>query len=120
MKPSKKILIADDDAGILDALSLLLEDTGYEVEIISDGNKINAHLDPLPDLLLLDVWMAGSDGRDICQAIKNDERTSKIPVIIISAHKDIKAVATEAKADDYLAKPFQVKALLEKIQSLIG
>lgn len=120
MSIDKKILIADDDESILDALSLLLEDSGYKVQIVKDGNLLYNFLDPLPDLLLLDIWMAGTDGRDICKELKSNEKTRTMPVIIVSANKDIHSITSECGADDYLAKPFQVKDLFEMIQKFTG
>ena len=70
----------------------------------------------LPDLLLLDIWMSGEDGRDICKKLKQSELTKNIPVIMVSASKDIKESALAAGADDFLAKPFEMNELLGKIK----
>jgi CheY-like chemotaxis protein len=70
----------------------------------------------LPDLLLLDIWMSGIDGRDICKELKQKENTKKIPIVLISASREIERSALEAGADDFLAKPFEIDDLLEKIE----
>jgi DNA-binding response OmpR family regulator len=114
----KKIMIADDDPGIVDAVEMLLEFEGYEVTSTVDGSTVLDTKDELPDLVLLDIWMSGEDGRDICRRLKSEPRTKNIPVIMISASRDIKASAMAAGADDFLAKPFEMDALLEKIERL--
>jgi CheY-like chemotaxis protein len=62
--------------------------------------------------------MSGEDGRDICKKLKQDPLTKNIPVIMISASRDIKESAMEAGADDFLAKPFEMDDLLKKIEDL--
>jgi DNA-binding response OmpR family regulator len=115
---SKKIMIADDDPGIVDAVEMLLEFEGYEVTSTVDGSTVLDMKDELPDLLLLDIWMSGEDGRDICKKLKQTPLTKKIPVIMISASRDIEESAIAAGADDFLAKPFEMNELLEKIKNL--
>ena len=113
---SKKIMIADDDPGIVDAIELLLEFEGYQVSTTIDGSTVLDMKMELPDLLLLDIWMSGEDGRDICKKLKQSELTKNIPVIMVSASKDIKESALAAGADDFLAKPFAMNELLGKIK----
>ena len=115
---SKKIMIADDDPGIVDAIELLLEFEGYQVSSTIDGSTVLDMKLELPDLLLLDIWMSGEDGRDICKKLKQSELTKNIPVIMVSASKDIKESAMAAGADDFLAKPFEMNDLLSKIKKL--
>ncbi len=116
--PSKKIMIADDDPGIVDAIEMLLEFEGYEVTSTIDGSTVLDMKLELPDLLLLDIWMSGEDGRDICKKLKQSQQTKNIPVIMVSASKDIKESALAAGADDFLAKPFEMNDLLGKIKRL--
>ncbi len=114
----KKIMIADDDPGIVDAVEMILEFEGYEVTSTVDGSTVLDMKHELPDLLLLDIWMSGEDGRDICKKLKSTETTKNIPVIMISASRDIKQSAIDAGANDFLAKPFEMTELLEKIANL--
>ncbi len=121
----KKILVADDDPGILEALTYMLEDEGYEVRTSVDGNVIPIMKDDQPDLLLLDLWMSGQNGSDICRELKSNTNTSHIPVIIISANRDTKAIAFACGADDFLTKPFEMEDLLKMVKkytrnSLLG
>lgn len=112
----KKILVADDDPAIVEATSLILEEFGYEVSSTVDGQTIYKMEKEYPDLLLLDIWMSGQDGRDICRFLKTRAHTKDIPIIMISASRDIKNSATEAGADDFLAKPFTMNDLIQKIE----
>ena len=112
----KKILIVDDDPGILDALTLFLEEVGYEVEATDDGTTLRAFPNGHPDLLLLDIWLSGWLGRDICIFLKSQEATKRLPIILVSANKDTESIAREAGADDFLTKPFELDELLAKLE----
>jgi DNA-binding response OmpR family regulator len=114
----KKIMIADDDPGIVDAVEMMLEFEGYTVTSTVDGATVLDMKEELPDLLLLDIWMSGEDGRDICKKLKSENITKNIPVIMISASRDIRDSAMAAGADDFLAKPFEMDELIKKIELL--
>lgn len=117
IKIAKKVLIVDDDKGILDAISLILEDEGYTPSSISDGNKVLKKLQQFkPDIILLDVLLSGSDGRDICKQLKSDPQTKNIPVVMISAHPTAKLSIKQYGADGFLAKPFEAAELLKAIE----
>ncbi len=111
----KKILIADDDPDILDALSLILKDADYEIETVMQGLTVQHIRESYADLLLLDIWMSGIDGTDICKELKSQEDTRILPVIMISANKNVARMSKRAGANDYLAKPFDMEDLLTKI-----
>ena len=114
-RKSKKILIADDDLAILDALEIMLTDALYEVVTTANGQEVTSLAKEQPDLLLLDISMSGVDGRDICRTIKGDTATKHIPIIIISAKKDTEDIARDCGADDFLNKPFDMLTLLQKM-----
>lgn len=116
----KKILVADDNPAILDALKIMLEEEGYEVETTIDGATANDMKEPLPDLLLLDIWMSGVDGGNICKLIKSTATTKHIPVIMVSASKDTEQIAKDAGADDFISKPFQMDALLAIVAKYVN
>lgn len=117
----KRILVADDDPSILDVLEIMLAEIGgYLVETTASGNSVLELEDNLPDLILLDLWMSGMDGREICTKLKSQDNTKTIPVIIFSANRDIQTIAETAGADDYIAKPFQMNELLEKVRNCIS
>jgi len=111
----KRILVADDDPSIGDALQLMLELEGYQVDIQTNGDSMYKMKENLPDVLLLDIWMSGHDGRDICRFLKQNPATRNMPVIMISASRDVISSAREAGADDFIEKPFERTDLLKKI-----
>jgi CheY-like chemotaxis protein len=116
MDRHKTIMVADDDPAILDAVGIMLEFEGYDVQSTTNGAELFAMTDGFPDLLLLDIWMSGSDGRDICKYLKQNPNTKNIPIVLVSASKDIERSAIEAGADDFLAKPFDMEDLIQKIE----
>ncbi|MGI8419504.1 MAG: response regulator [Candidatus Levyibacteriota bacterium] len=120
MQKKHKILVADDDPAIVDSIKYLLEDEGYEVETTVNGETVGKMFEHKPDLLLLDIWMSGQDGRDICKALKSQNTTKHIPIIMISANKDTEHIAKEAGADDFLGKPFDIDALLKKVKKQLS
>lgn len=115
----KRILIADDDPGILDAIGIMLEFEGFEVKSTANVASLLSMESEFPDLLLLDIWMSGADGRDVCRHLKQKSSTSKIPIVLFSASRDIERSAMEAGADGFLAKPFEMDDLLAKIGTYI-
>jgi DNA-binding response OmpR family regulator len=119
MNKLKRVMVADDDPGILDAVGMMLELEGYEVNATLNGNTILDFQNELPDIYVLDIWMSGSDGRELCKKLKSESRTKNIPVILISASNDLKKSAEIAGADDFLAKPFEIDALLSKIENCL-
>lgn len=116
----KKILVIDDDPGILDSLKLLLKEFDYKVETSSNGKVAYNLKEELPDLILLDIWMSGTDGRDVCKYLKKQKKTKHIPIIMFSANKDTESIAKEAGADDFIYKPFDMYELLNKIAQHIA
>ncbi|HLI09722.1 MAG TPA: response regulator [Ktedonobacteraceae bacterium] len=112
----KKILVADDDPAILDVLQIFLEEVGYEVEVTGNGATLRDFQDGRADLLLLDIWLSGWNGRDICANLKSQEATKRLPIILFSANKGMEKSARAAGAEDFLAKPFELDELLEKIE----
>lgn len=114
----KKILVVDDDKDILEPLELLLKNKGFRVETTAKGKLVLSKIASFkPDLLLLDVLMSGSDGRDICKKVKHDKKNKDLIVIMMSAHPHAKKDAKDIGADDFIAKPFEInelQAVLEK------
>lgn len=112
----KTILVADDDPAILDSIQIILEDEGYNVITTVNGETVAKMFEEQPDLLLLDIWMSGQDGRDICKALKSQDTTRHIPIIMISANKDTEEMAKISGANDFLSKPFEIDDLLKKVK----
>lgn len=115
-----RILVADDDPAILDSIKMMLEFFDYDVETLADGRVISRLESNKPQLLLLDIWMSGTDGRDICKKLKARADMRDIPVILISASRDLEKSTKEAGANDFIAKPFEMNELLNKIEKYIA
>jgi len=112
----KKILICDDDEGILDITGLLLESYGYQVSLEADSTLLlNRIEEENPDLLIIDIWMPGLMGDEIVRLLRQSNKTATIPIIMFSASKESELMAFEAGADDYIAKPFDIEDLNQKI-----
>lgn len=117
----KKILIVDDDESILDALSFVLEDEGYVVETTQIARETYRKISKFqPDVILLDVLLSGEDGRVICKKLKTNKETKSIPIIMISAHPTAAKSTLEVGANAFVAKPFELGDLTEKIQQYTG
>lgn len=117
IKDMSKILVVDDDKDILDILQYILEDYGYEVDTLSDGryffDQISEHK---PDLILLDVMLGNMDGRDLCKAVKTQDDTQRIPVIMLSASHHSTDADGLGAPDDFIEKPFDIPVLINHIQ----
>jgi DNA-binding response OmpR family regulator len=115
----KRILIIDDDQAILEAMQMMLEMKGYHVQTATYCENIRIISSLQPDLLFLDILMPGKDGRDVCRAIKSDVAFSGLPIVMISASRQVKESALESGADDFLAKPFQMDELLSIVSKYL-
>lgn len=110
----KRVLVIDDDENILEPLELILVDEGYDVLTSTKGEETYGKVETfMPDVILLDILMSGSDGRIICQELKKRESTKHIPIVMMSAHPSAKFDAANSGADDFIAKPFEADTLLD-------
>lgn len=114
----KKITILEDDEGIRDLIQLLLESQNYKVKAYSTIRSLEDNLkeEDYPDLFLLDYMLPDGNGLEVCHKLKDRKETSKIPVIIMSAHAELNKMKG---ADDYIAKPFDIEGLTTCIQKQI-
>jgi two-component system, OmpR family, alkaline phosphatase synthesis response regulator PhoP len=118
----KKILIVDDEAELVEMMTLRLKASGYEVVAAYDGKEIleKARAEK-PDLIILDIMLPVMDGYKICADIKKDAQLKHVPVILLTA-KDPALEADKlqgAHADDCMIKPFEPKELLDRIREFI-
>ncbi|UOE39492.1 MULTISPECIES: response regulator [Chryseobacterium] len=117
---NKKILIFDDDKTILEVITIIFEENGYQVEISETSHDILEKVsDFMPDVILMDNWIPKIGGVEATRLLKNHEDFKNIPVIYVTANNDIVALAKEAMADDYVAKPFNLDDLEEKVAKYI-
>ena len=114
------ILIVDDNLTNLEVMSKTLSDAGYEVAIALSGERaIRQIQNGPPDLILLDIMMAGIDGYETCQLIKKNSEWASIPIIFMTALADTsnKVKGFELGAVDYITKPFQEQELLARVKT---
>lgn len=117
---NKKIMVCDDDQGILDVLQMLLETEGFTVFTeIESPNVIEQIKIENPDLLLLDLWMPILSGDQVLKKIRQTEDIKNLPVIVLSASVDGSDIAADAGADAFVAKPFDMDDLIIKIKGLL-
>ncbi len=120
---NKKICIVEDDQDLLEAISLSLEDEGFEVipatKSSQIANKLNG-TEKTPDLFIFDLFLSGENGKDLSLQVKSNDQTKDTPVILISAIPDLAKQAQQAKADDFLAKPFEIDKLITKISQILN
>lgn len=112
-------MIVDDDPGIRDILKIIFERAGYEVWLEINGKFIYNDNFPLPDIFLMDRYLSGMDGLDVCRHLKSQEYSKHVPVVIISASPDLAQVASQACADGFIEKPFDIKNLLSFVEKHI-
>jgi DNA-binding response OmpR family regulator len=121
-KKSKRILLVDDDAEIVESLRLALESNGYTVLIARDGNQGLALTErENPDLVILDMMMPKRSGFLVLERMRRT-RESPMRVIMITANEGTrhKAYAEMLGVDDYIRKPFPMDRLIDSVQRLIG
>ncbi len=116
-----RILLIEDNKDVVTYIAACLEGT-YDIIVGRDGQEgIDIAFENIPDLIVTDVMMPYKDGYTVCKTLKADERTSHIPVIMLTAKADIdsKLIGLETGADAYLAKPFHKKELIVRIKNLL-
>lgn len=119
---ARTVLVVDDEKDIRDLLEHSLTRNGFRVTSVPTGEDAlrEARRNP-PDLVLLDLMLPGVDGLDVCKALKGDERTSHVPVVMLTARSEEsdQIVGLELGADDYIAKPFSTRVLLARVRAVL-
>ena len=116
----KKIIIFDDDEDILSICTYILEEQGWLVHTFTDCNSIINKIEGIiPNIILMDNWIPDIGGIQATQTLKKDHRFKHIPVIYFSANNDIQTLASNAGADGYLAKPFDIDDLEKAISRVL-
>lgn len=117
------VLVAEDDPDILQLVAFRLERAGYEVIQATDGEEaLRLVTERQPDLAVLDVMMPKVTGYDVTRQIRENQATTQIPVILLTARVQEADVARgfEAGADDYITKPFSPQELRSRVQAILG
>ena len=112
-----RILIIDDEQDVLIPLSSLLQKKGFEVTTLSKGETTFKAVDIFkPDIILLDIKLDDYDGRDICWELKANEKSKMIKILLCSGYRIPENEYIGYGADDFIAKPFELKELIKKIK----
>lgn len=116
------VMIVEDDLDVREALAEILTDNGYSVVTVANGLQALAALKtgPCPSLILLDLMMPEMDGFAFRAAQQRSPLHAAIPVVVISAVRDVIPKASELEAAGALRKPVQLKALLDVVESLVS
>lgn len=119
---NETLLVVEDEADIRELLRYNLEREGYTVRECGSAEEAKGYLArTVPDLILLDLMLPGTDGYAFCRAVRADERTAKVPVIMVTARdEDADVVAgLEVGADDYVIKPFSSRILSARVRAAL-
>lgn len=114
-----KVAVVDDEPSLRALLTTMLVHAGFDVVEYADGElAYQGYLDNKPDLLLIDVWMPGRSGHDVCRQIRQDLKDTLTPIIIMTGNDDLSAIndAFESGATDFFPKPINVPLLLQRIR----
>jgi DNA-binding response OmpR family regulator len=123
MKPTKKILIIEDEPDVIDLLTLQLRKTGeFIVSIATDGaTGLRKAREESPALIILDLMLPKMPGLEVCKILKTDSTTRHIPIIMLTAKAEEidRIVGLEFGADDYVTKPFSPREIILRIKAII-
>jgi adenylate cyclase len=120
-EPRARILVVDDMAANIRLLEAILEPAGYSVVPASSGPEaLELVVSELPDLVLLDVQMAGMNGYEVCRRIRENEATALLPIVMVTSHdEEARIDGIRAGADDFVTKPLDQQELLLRVRSLV-
>ncbi len=117
-----RIVLADDEPGILFMIRELLQASGYEVRTANDGQEaLDEIRKDVPDIVVIDYQMPRKNGIEVCAELKSDPRFEYLPLIILSgtAQRDTRVAGLDLGADDYIAKPVDASELLARIRMIV-
>jgi len=118
---SARILVADDDPGVLDAVSAVLTADGYEIETALDGAAaLKSVLEEPPALLVLDVTMPRLNGWEVCAIVRRQSHTRELPILFLTGRVEVRdqITAMQVGGSDHLKKPFDGEELRNKVRAL--
>ena len=122
VRRGKKILVVDDEADLVEMITYNLRRSGFETISAADGNAaLELAARELPDLVLLDLMLPGLDGTEVARRLKGDPKTAGIPIVMLTAkgeETDV-VVGLTIGADDYVTKPFSIKILLARLNTVL-
>ncbi len=115
-----KIVIVDDSRDLLEALKFFLEEKGYEVETATREHDLILLVKSFsPDLIILDIYLQGEDGREICKELRRHEETKYLCILMFSVSTKAHSNYKEYGADGCIEKPFGLNEIVDKIESTL-
>jgi len=116
MKEKALILVLDDDPDICTMIKMVLDYYGHSAMEADNEEKAKdiIHSNHI-DLIIMDMLLSGADGTDICRRLKQDMKTSSIPILMFSAHPTAKETCLSAGANDFISKPFEMSEMIGKV-----
>ena len=121
MQSGKIILVIDDDEDFQTILKVTLNQSGFQVRSLMDGELAQTLNEvPFPDIILLDIDLPYANGVEVGKKLKSNASTRDIPVIMVSANPFVDELCKEAGANDYVQKPFTLKTLMEKVNESLS
>ena len=113
---AKRVLVLDDDIGVLEAIETALTYDGFVVKTLGRTYNIFKNIQDFnPDVLIVDLFLGGKNGAELCKEIKNNRETQHLPVIIISAYKTSIDLLRRVGCDHFIPKPFDLAELYQGI-----
>lgn len=117
----RRLLVIDDDPDVCTIISAFFHKNGFDVTTASHNEDAWKKVQQFaPQVILLDVLLSGSDGREFCRRLKANPETKHITVIMFSAHPGAAGQISDYGADDFVPKPFHLHSLLQRVLSHIG
>ncbi len=119
---NKSIAIVDDEPDIVELITYHLKKENFKVNEFYDGESLLSYIENyIPDLIILDLMLPEIDGLEICRILKKENRTSLIPIIMLTAKgtEIDKVVGLELGADDYIVKPFSPRELVARVKAVL-
>ena len=120
--PKENVLVIDDERDLIELVRYNLEKEGFQVTSALDGEAgLSMALQNFPDVIVIDLMLPGIDGLEVCRRLRAEERTSHIPVIMLTAKssESDRIVGLELGADDYVTKPFSPRELAARIKAVL-
>ncbi len=116
---SKTVFICEDDPGIVEVVTIILQSEGYTVQAYTSGRNLEeAVIREQPALLLLDLWMPEMNGPTLVKDLRANPATKNIPVVLVSAATDLEQIAKESGVP-FLRKPFHIDELLAAVKETL-
>ena len=116
-----EVLLIDDDRDICRMMESILKQAGFHVQYCLSPERVHQYVLTLkPRVIVMDMFLSGMDGTDICRKLKSDPHTSGIQIIMMSAHPDAEQLCRSALADQFISKPCDIDDFLDKVKAALA